>query len=418
MPIRIHPERGRPGVGQADCLLIGRRAILRHSLVSGGMAFSGLSHFFCNVLAGVQRHEGIEGSRQLGVVPFAGEGSPPMGEPIGAELDGRLFTDLSHLQPENPITPSREFYVRTRASNLLDLSKPWSIRMSGLTEKSLTLWAHDLQERAQPMGLILMECAGNSRSAHFGMLSVADWEGVSLLDIFEAAGINQPANAQVLISGFDQYSTESRTSVPGAGWIFSLDQLHSSRASLATEMNGQPLSPDHGAPVRLLVPGWYGCACIKWVNEITFVTGDAAATSQMQEYAGRTMQIGMPRLARDYQPATIDFAAMPVRIEKWSANGKIKYRVVGIQWGNSSSVKGLEIRLHPEEDFVAVENFHLAGNDSWSFWSHVWVPRKVGKYVIRLRRRGAQSVSRRLDSGYYDRAVEIIDATEASRSWR
>jgi DMSO/TMAO reductase YedYZ molybdopterin-dependent catalytic subunit len=210
MPIREHPERGRPGVGKADCLLIGRRALLRH--------------------------EGIEGSRQLGVVPFAGEGSPPMGEPIGAELDGRLFTDLSHLQPENPITPSREFYVRTRASNLLDLSKPWSIRMSGLTEKSLTLWAHDLQERAQPMGLILMECAGNSRSAHFGMLSVADWEGVSLLDIFEAAGINQPANAQVLISGFDQYSTESRTSVPGAGWIFSLDQLHSSASRLAPTM--------------------------------------------------------------------------------------------------------------------------------------------------------------------------------------
>jgi hypothetical protein len=83
MPIREHPERGRPGVGKADCLLIGRRALLRH--------------------------EGIEGSRQLGVVPFAGEGSPPMGEAIGAELDGRLFTDLSPLQPENPITPSRQF---------------------------------------------------------------------------------------------------------------------------------------------------------------------------------------------------------------------------------------------------------------------------------------------------------------------
>jgi hypothetical protein len=50
------------------------------------------------------------------------------------------------------------------------------------------------------------------------------------------------------------------------------------------------------------------------VNEIAFVTGYPAATSQMQEYAGRTMQIGVPRLARDCQPAIIDFAAMPVRI--------------------------------------------------------------------------------------------------------
>lgn len=416
MSIRERTEGERPGKSKADCRQISRRKILRHSLVSGGMACSGLFHFSFKVLADVQKHEEIAGGRQLGVVPFAGEGDPPMGEPIGKELDGRLFTDLSRLQPENPVTPTHEFYIRTRASNFLDLSKPWSVQIAGRRGPPITLWARDLEERTRPMGVHLMECAGNSRSAHFGMLGVADWEGLPLRDIFDTAGMKQPTEAGVLISGFDRYSTESQTSIPGASWIFTMDQLLSSRAFLATKMNGQPLSADHGAPVRLVVPGWYGCACIKWVNEIAFVAEDIAATSQMQEYASRTMQIGVPVFARDYHPATIDFAAMPVRIEKWSVDGQIKYRVVGIRWGGSPPVEGLEIRFYPEEEFVAVENIQPAANESLGFWRHLWTPKKAGKYVIRLRRRQAASVSQRLDSGYYDRSVEITEAAQASLS--
>ena len=138
-----------------------------------------------------------------------------------------------------------------------------------------------------------------------------------------------------------------QTSVPGASWIFSRDDLQ--RALLALRMNGAPLPRDHGFPVRLIVPGWYGCACIKWVNRIELVPDDAPATSQMREFASRTHQpfdasrrAGSPTaagpgppqaLARDYLPAVIDTAAMPVRVEKWVASGHVFYRIVGITWG-------------------------------------------------------------------------------------
>ena len=61
------------------------------------------------------------------------------------------------------------------------------------------------------------------------------------------------------------------------------------------------------------------------VNEIASVDGRAEPTSQMREYAARTHQHGMPELARNYQPATIDLAAMPVRVEKWRVGGKVQY---------------------------------------------------------------------------------------------
>src|SRR5438045_5252144 len=97
-------------------------------------------------------------------------------------------------------------------------------------------------------------------------------------------------------------------------------------------MDGGPLSLDHGHPLRLLVPGWYGCTAIKWVDEVALVGDDAPATDQMREYAGRTHQDaagprdqmlrragsrpeGPPR-AKDSRPATVDEAAVPVRVSQ------------------------------------------------------------------------------------------------------
>jgi len=349
----------------------------------------------------------------LNVVPFSDEGRPPMGEPIGTELDGRLFTDLATLTPENPVTTSDKFFIRTRASKLLDTSNPWTIHVAGDIEKPMIIAAEALEKKARPMGVHLMECSGNTRSAHFGMMSVAAWDGVLLQEILEAA-IPKLSRDRLLVSGFDRYQEESMTSEPGASWIFTPDQLFSSKAFLATKMNGQPLRADHGAPVRLVVPGWYGCVCVKWVNQIEFVSDDAPATSQMKEYAGRTMQAGVPSLARDYQPAIIDIAAMPTRIEKWLVGGKIRYRVTGIQWGGLAPSPGIEIRFDPREEFVPVEVIPSSPGDSWCFWSHQWSPPRTGRFTIRLQLNAANIIARRLNSGYYDRSVEIAEISENS----
>jgi DMSO/TMAO reductase YedYZ molybdopterin-dependent catalytic subunit len=344
----------------------------------------------------------------LGIVPFTEEGHPPMGEPIGSELDGRLFTDLTTLTPENPLTPAARFFIRTRVSKLLSASMAWSVELGGAVERPVTVSANALAGQAVRMGTHLMECSGNTRAARFGMLSVAAWEGVPLQQILKSAKPKR-RGASVLVSGFDRYQEESMTSTPGAAWIFRPDELLSSHAFLATKMNGQLLAPDHGAPVRLMVPGWYGCACIKWVNQIQFVSGDAPATSQMQEYADRTGQRGAPSLARDYQPALAELAAMPTRIEKWRVGGKIRYRVLGIQWGGRAPTGGLEIRFTPNEGFVPVGNFHPSDGALWSFWSQSWTPPRAGEFTIRLRLNGSSRDARRLNSGYYERSVDIAE---------
>jgi DMSO/TMAO reductase YedYZ molybdopterin-dependent catalytic subunit len=344
----------------------------------------------------------------LGIVPFSGEGRPPMGEPIGAELDGRLFTDLSTLTPENPVTPSDTVFIRTRASKLLDRSSPWTIHVGGLMEKPIAISAEALARKASPMGVHLMECSGNTRSAHFGMLSVAAWDGVSLQEILETVK-PQKFGSRVLVSGFDRYQEESMTSEPGASWIFTPDQLLSSKAFLATRMNGQPIRPDHGAPVRLVVPGWYGCVCMKWVNQIDFVAEDAAATSQMQEYAGRTMQTGVPSLARDYQPAIVDIAALPTRIEKWLVSGKVRYNITGMQWGSLAPAQEMQLGFDPEGKSVPVEIIPISHGKKWCFWSYQWNPPSIGRFTLRLRLNAGTGAAIKLNSGYYDRFVDIAE---------
>ncbi len=380
-----------------------RREWLSATLLASGTLLCGLDLLSANSPVGSMQDESFAGGKLLGTVEFYGEGKPPMDQPLGEELDGRLFTDLSKMAPNDSVIPTDWFYIRTRASQLLDLRKPWIIRL-GSSNAPMIIPMEDLMRETQPQGLRLMECAGNSLSAHFGMLGVADWEGVPIASVLNRV---PGAGNRVLISGFDTYATKSTTSTPGASWIFTREQLLDAGAFLATKMNGQPLTRDHGAPVRLIAPNWYGCTCIKWLNEISFTDDAAPATSQMQEYASRTHQRGMPDLARDYEPAVLDPSAMPIRIEKWSVAGRVKYRVVGIVWGGTEPVKNLMIDVNPGEKSFPVDIERAATSRSWGFWTFAWAPEKPGRHVLRMRVADAGVRTRRLDSGFYARTVEI-----------
>ena len=384
-----------------------RRAMIRGSVLSSTLWITGLDKFGWTAFYPLVKSGSSRTDVLIGCVGFCDEGDAPMDQILGTELDGRLFTDLSVVTPEEPIVPLDKFYIRTCASKLLDTPRKWSVQLADHSGNSSSIGMENLSKMVRALGTHLMECAGNSRSAHFGMLGAADWAGVPVEEIL--APLRLKRSDRILIAGFDWYTTESRTSIPGASWIFTADDLFSADAFLATGINGQPLSLDHGAPVRLFVPGWYGCTCIKWVERIALVPEDAPATSQMKEYASRTMQSGIPLLARNYRPALIDPAAMPVRVEKWRTNGKTRFRVAGLEWGGPRLPDGVEIQFNQEEPYVQVTSFRAGPNKSWNFWSHDWFPRRPGKYTIRLRLTMPGTVMRRLDSGYYARSIEIAE---------
>ncbi len=361
--------------------------------------------------AGTDLHGAPDGSlwqsgEYLGELKFQAEPADPVGTPIADGLDARLYTDLSRLQPDRMITPVEEFFVRTGVPDRLDRSRPWKIEASGLVERPTVWTPKDLEEQAAPMGVHLIECAGNGPWTRFGLISAAEWTGVPLSPLLDGLGV-LPQAAAVLVEGFDDHSRPSTNSAAGCGWIFPREQLAASGAFLATAMNGDPLKPEHGHPVRLVVPGWYGCCCVKWVHRIELVDGDRPATSQMKEFALRTHQDGEPQKAADYRPATVDRAALPIRVEKWRVDGGLAYRVVGLDWGGEQGTGKLSIRFRPDAAYEPVVFQPAVESGDWRLWFHPWKPRETGRYLIQLQVDDPGVSTRRLDMGAYLRGVEL-----------
>lgn len=345
------------------------------------------------------QEKGEASYRLLNIVPFQGEGRNFMGEASGEGLLGRRALDVSRLTSRRLVTPTEQFFIRTRYPAHLDPKQPWSLKVDGLMDAPLDLPIDRLPE-AEDLGTHLVECAGSTRNSGFGLMSAARWKGIPLEGLLDDWQVSAEAT-HALVSGVDPLEGPDR----GAGWIFPLDTLR--QGALGTHMNDEPLPLDHGFPLRLVMPGWYGCCWIKWLDRIQFVKGDIPSTAHMREYAGRTQQPGVPNLAVDFAPATVDAAAMPIRIEMWTGPEGVFYRIVGIAWGGERASSGLRIRIAPKSAVEVVEDYQPGDHRTWNLWSHVWRPEAAGEHVIDLAFADRALRTRRLSQGYYRRRVQI-----------
>lgn len=339
----------------------------------------------------------------------------------GAGLDARMVTDLSILEPGKLITPNELAYIRTEipaaAANHIG---PWTIETSGLLANDGLLDLDAIAKQSKRMGAHLFECSGNANPSNFGLMSVAEWDGVPLTGIVAGLKPTKDATA-VLVSGFDHIGQLSQRSIVGASWVFPLSSLDTLGAFLAVRMNGAPVPADHGKPVRLVVPGWYGCTWIKWVNEIRVVGPDERATTQMVEFANRTHQAEPFKFAKDYTPADIQTAATPVRVEKRRTPSGLEYRIVGIVWGGEKAVDRLAVRITPAA--AKLQPFNSTSGEfvpfavcptpkthtMWSLWDYRWRPTEPGTYDIALKVADPSVPQRRLETGYYMRQVRIAE---------
>ena len=175
-------------------------------------------------------------------------------------------------------------------------------------------------------------------------------------------------------------------------------------------MNGEPVPADHGKPVRLAVPGWYGCSWIKWVNEIRLVGPDEPATTQMVEFANRTHQSGAAQ-AR----ARLHAGRYPDRRHagaRRKAQGPERPRLphrrhsCGAAPSRSIGWRFASARISPFTPFAIcpAPKTHAM----WSLWEYRWKPTAPGTYDIALEVAGSsQCLSAGSTSGYYMRQVKI-----------
>ena len=169
------------------------------------------------------------------------------------------------------ITPNERFYVRNHlGAPLLDRER-WRLGVSGHVRNKLTLSLRELQAMPQTEAVVTLECAGNGRGLfelpntagiqwQRGAIGTARWKGVRLRDVLERSGVT-PEAKHVWLEAYDQgHHADTPPFLRSIPIEKAMDDT-----LLAHSMNGEPLSENHGAPLRAVVPGWYGMASTKWL---------------------------------------------------------------------------------------------------------------------------------------------------------
>lgn len=205
-------------------------------------------------------------------------------EPLCAETPARLLTA--------PITPAPSVYVRSNFA-LPPLEATHTIAIGGAVRAPFAMSLPELAALPQRHVTVTMECAGNGRLGmdpvptgepwRFGAVSTTTWSGVSLRTLLERAGL-APDVVEILGTGADAGPRDdAEGDVRFARSLPIADAMHPDTI-VATHMAGEPLSFDHGAPTRLIVPGWYGMASVKWLARLDAITTPFTGYFQQQRY--------------------------------------------------------------------------------------------------------------------------------------
>jgi DMSO/TMAO reductase YedYZ molybdopterin-dependent catalytic subunit len=206
-----------------------------------------------------------------------------------AAADGLVVHEAESLNCETrpadlggPVTPTARFFRRSHFPiPALDRSA-WRLAVGGLVHRPLRLSLPELTALPAQTMAVTLECAGNGR-ARFrpptpgvqwgeGAVGTAEWTGVRLTDVLDRAGV-RPGAREIIFSGADQGPVDDAPGQIRFERSLTVRDALESGALLAYAMNGQPLPVRHGYPLRLVVPGWYGAASVKWLTDIRAAAG-------------------------------------------------------------------------------------------------------------------------------------------------
>ncbi|HWK54897.1 MAG TPA: molybdopterin-dependent oxidoreductase, partial [Hyphomicrobiales bacterium] len=205
---------------------------------------------------------------------------------LGAEEELVPFTDMPDGFMAPPVTPGAIHYLDTRGIDrfytpnddfyiIQHYNQPevaaadYKLTITGLVERPLEFTLAQLQARPRVELDAGFECGGNSANLYQGLIGNARWAGCSLRELLLEAGV-QPEGIEVVFYGHDRgmETIRDQNVEQSFGRSLHIDDALQPEPLLVWEMNGEPLPHYHGAPLRLIVPGWYGVANVKWLSQI------------------------------------------------------------------------------------------------------------------------------------------------------
>ncbi|HKO28314.1 MAG TPA: molybdopterin-dependent oxidoreductase [Solirubrobacteraceae bacterium] len=375
---------------------LSRRTLLK----GGGAAIAGLSAL--RVAGPAHAFPGQAGEQ---VIPWLDPPPPnPVPGAVGKLLDWEALSSW--------LTPADNFFTINHYGFPTVDMVAWRLAVSGLVARPQSLSLTDLKARSRHEVTFTLECSGNHGFPWFiGGIGNARWGGTPLAPLLERAGVLEQGT-EVVFWGADQGPVAIRDNGgvlrPGhTGQVqpdadgnldlkitehfarsMSLEEALAPENLLCYEMNGAPLPSEHGFPLRLIAPGWYGVANVKWLTRIEVMD---------QRYTGRFMArdyVSIREQARDGQTVWTFNNVKHDRLK--SAPAKVtrrrgRYAIMGAAWG--APIAEVEVQIDDGPWRTAIlddqRSWKAGRRDrsglAWRFWTFDWGKPDAGEHSIRSR---------------------------------
>lgn len=310
--------------------------------------------------------------------PYAGK-SPDL-----ISLGDGLNYSSPLAQVGGTLVPNPLFFLRSNNPPPAVGSGDWRVRVDGRVKRPVTLDVAGLRALPSATHEVWLECAGNSRTRFNPpgegnqwddqAVSNAQFKGARLAAILDQAGVEDDA-IEVVTTGYDAdaQGTNFQRGLP-------LEVARRPEVLLAYEMNGEPIPPANGGPVRLLVPGWAGIASVKWPARIELVNAPFRGYFNAQRYIfvdenGRT---------------TGTVREMPVKsVIAWPGEGQRltpgPNTIFGFAWSGYGTIEHVDVSTDNQRTWSPARLTQGHGQFAWTRWEYVWSPGSRGSATVAVR---------------------------------
>jgi len=224
------------------------------------------------------------------------------------------------------------------------------VEITGLVKRSVRWTLNDVRKLSQISTHVTLECAGHRRMEldppapglpwERGAVSHARWAGAQLADLFEIVR-PLPEATHMVFSGADAGAVEGRTQPEAFARAIPLRHPVVREIILAWSMNGQGLAPEHGAPLRVIVPGWYAVSSVKWLSRIEFVSHEFDGFFQAVDY--RLKEVGEDGPGRELTQMPVhSLVTSPAESDAIPAGS---VRITGTAWGGVGGIGPVELQV-------------------------------------------------------------------------
>ncbi|MEY2540132.1 MAG: hypothetical protein QOG67_3872 [Verrucomicrobiota bacterium] len=328
--------------------------------------------------------------------------------------DNPLNLEMPFEELDGFVTPTKSFYVRCHFPIPSISRNNWRLRVEGSVGKPFELSYDELVKLELVTVPATLECAGNNRELleekvkgvqwGLGAVGNAEWKGVALSTLLARAEVKANAR-EIILEGADEGSPEDPKAPSGKVRFARSIPLAKGKEDvvIAHQMNGDALPPEHGFPVRAIVPGWYAVASVKWLQRIIVVDRPFSGYYQTYDYAFWKRDGENAELVPLTELQVKAEIAQPTPNEVLRANSTKK--IHGAAWTGGGEITKVEVSVDGGATWSEAILDRKAERNAWRLWEHQWTPSKPGKYTLVARATDSngrtQPIERDPDRGTY-----------------